>query len=125
MSLFRKLETALKDIVTEDIQGIYLFGSYISGEPSEDSDLDVGLLTTDIFNDYSNISDTIEDLTQIEVDLVVINKATIDNFCLLQDILGGVCLYATKELEDYVYNLQNELMCSDRELFERWEHYGF
>ena len=109
MSLFRKLQIALKDIVSEDIEGIYLFGSYMSGEPSMDSDLDVGLLTTDIFNDYSNISDTIEDLTQIEVDLVVINKDTIDNFGLLIDILSGVCLYATKELEDYVYNLQNEL----------------
>lgn len=125
MSLFRKLQIALKDIVSEDIEGIYLFGSYISGEPSMDSDLDVGLLTIDIFNDYSNISDTIEDLTQIEVDLVVINKDTIDNFCLLVDILSGICLYATPELKDYVYNLQNELMYSDRELFERWEHYGF
>lgn len=124
MNLFNKLKNALTDIVPKEVEGIYLFGSYINGYASEDSDLDVGILTKEIFNDYSELSETIEKITQIEVDLVVINKDTVENFVLLEDILNGVCLYGTEELGEYVYNLQNELMCSDWELFVRWEHYG-
>lgn len=43
-----ELENLLKEInQVSDINSIYLFGSYAYGEPNEDSDLDICVLTND------------------------------------------------------------------------------
>jgi predicted nucleotidyltransferase len=79
------LELMLDNEFKQNIQKIYLFGSYAYGEPNEDSDIDFCVIIDDTISAYRNdvyfkIEKKLLSKHMVPNDLLVYNAGTFDKF---------------------------------------------
>ncbi|MDA2924668.1 nucleotidyltransferase domain-containing protein [Acidobacteria bacterium AH-259-L09] len=65
--LLNELRTGLKKIYAERLSGIYLFGSYVRGEPDDESDLDVAIVLEDFYDYWEEIQRTSRLISQLSL----------------------------------------------------------
>lgn len=113
----------IKDVfhAYESVCFAYLFGSYVKGEYTKSSDIDVAVYFkrgTDLFDAKLSLHHALEKALRKPVDLIVLN--TIKNYDLLNDIFNeGVVLIDRDPEERMAYEVQKEHEIKDYDVFKR------
>jgi predicted nucleotidyltransferase len=75
----------------QHIQKIYIFGSYVHGEPNENSDIDFCVIIDDLMSEYRNevyfsIQNKLWDMRIVPNDLLVYNASLFEKFKFFRGI---------------------------------------
>ncbi|MGL4850122.1 MAG: type VII toxin-antitoxin system MntA family adenylyltransferase antitoxin [Clostridium sp.] len=101
--IYEKIEPILPK---EKIDALYLFGSYATGEFTEESDVDIAIFSDSLtYIELVDLEERISDKLGKEVDLILPEK---NNTILLKEILSGKSLMETTEKFDEWFERFNE-----------------
>lgn len=128
-TLDEKIKKAIGELKRDDLGIVYIYGSFAEGEPSELSDIDIGIVLTQLeilnnpidsynefFKTFSNVIDEPYDL-----DISLLQNSTLE--LQYEVICRGRVVYAiTQEFKDnYEENIINNYLdfSAVREIFDR------
>lgn len=102
----------IKDLIPKDnVDALYLFGSYSNGTFTEDSDIDLAIFSDNLsYIELVDLEDKISERLGKEVDLVLPEK---NDVLLLREILQGKSLIETSKAFDTWFERFNEWLVSE------------
>lgn len=126
----------MEEKITEILQGYdidfaYIFGSYVGKNFREESDIDIAVYGNITFENYCNLIDDLERVTQREIDLINLKKVDI-NFAF-EIIATGKKIYIKdeEELERYIMYISSMYLTLEEDrkividkIIERGSVYG-
>lgn len=107
----KEIYNKIADIIPENIDALYLFGSYANGTFTEESDIDLAIFSDDLtYIQLVDLEDRISERLHKDVDLVLPDKR---ETLLLREILQGESLVETTEKFDEWFERFNEWLIGE------------